>query len=116
MKIEEFSFGRIKIDGEEYDHDVVIDRGSIGKRDKKPSKALTEKFGHTPLSIKEDIPWSCSCLIIGTGAYGRLPVTDEIKREAAQRRVDLVMMPTSEAIEKVNQADAGTNAILHVTC
>jgi hypothetical protein len=116
MRIQEFSFGRIKIDGKEYDHDVVIDRGSIAKRDKKPSKHLTEQFGHTPLSIREDIPWNCRRLIIGTGAYGNLPVTDEIKREAVDRQVDLLMMPTLKAIEKVNESEPQTNAILHVTC
>lgn len=116
MKIEDFSFGCIKIDGKEYYHDVVIDRGSIGKRHKKPSKDFTEEFGHTPLSIKEEIPWNCRRLIIGTGAYGRLPVMDEIKREAVHRHIDLVVVPTSTAIEEFNQTDPGTNAILHVTC
>lgn len=54
-------------------------------------------------------------LIIGTGGYGRLSLMDEIKSEAARRHVELVLMPTSEAIDKVNGADSETNAILHVT-
>jgi hypothetical protein len=28
-----------------------------------------KQFGHTPLSIEEDIPWKCRQLVIGTGAY-----------------------------------------------
>jgi hypothetical protein len=116
MKIERFSFGSICIDGAEYEHDVVIDGGSIGKRKKKASKPFREQYGHTPLSVREDIPWNCRRLIVGTGAYGMLPVMDEIAREAAQRRVELVLLPTPEAIEKVNEGDAETNAILHVTC
>lgn len=115
MKIEDFAFGRIKIDGREYDHDVVIDHGSIGKRLKKPSKGFTQ-FGHTPLSVKEAIPWNCCRLIIGTGAYGRLPVMDEVLEEAAKRHVELVSLPTTDAIVKVNEGDTETNAILHVTC
>ncbi|HEY2475837.1 MAG TPA: MTH938/NDUFAF3 family protein [Candidatus Cybelea sp.] len=116
MKIEGFSFGRIRIDGKKYEYDVVIDRGSIAKREKKPSKAFTEQFGHTPLSIREDLPWNCLRLVIGTGAYGSLPVMDEVTREAKDRHVELVVLPTPEAIAKLNESNAETNAVLHVTC
>ena len=67
LRFEAFSFGSICIDGTTYEHDVVIDRGEIRKRKKKPSKKFREKFGHTPLSIEEDIPWKCRRLVIGTG-------------------------------------------------
>jgi hypothetical protein len=59
MHFEAFSFGSIRIDGRTYEHDVVIDRGHIGKRKKKPSKKFRDAFGHTPLSVGEDIPWKC---------------------------------------------------------
>ncbi len=116
MKIEDFSFGSVRIDGTEYEHDVVIDRGKVSTRKKKPSKSFREQYGHTPLSAREDIPWNCRRLIIGTGVYGSLPVTDEVAREAEERHIELVLLPTSEAIEKVNEGDAETNAVLHVTC
>ena len=67
MHFEAFSFGSIRIDGTTYEHDVVIDRGHIGKRKKKPSKKFRAAFGHTPLSVEEDIPWKCRQLVIGTG-------------------------------------------------
>jgi len=53
MRFEGFSFGSIRIDGVNYDHDVVIDRGEVRRRKKKPSKKFREEFGHTPLSIEE---------------------------------------------------------------
>ena len=53
MRIGHFSFGSIQIDGETYEHDLVIDRGEIKKRKKKPSRKFRDKFGHTPLSIEE---------------------------------------------------------------
>jgi len=49
MKFQEFSFGQIRIDGIEYGYDVVIDRGEIRKRKKKPSKQFRDSLGHTPL-------------------------------------------------------------------
>ena len=116
MRFEDFSFGSILIDGVNYEHDVVIDRGAILKRKKKPSKKFRDDFGHTPLSAEEKIPWKCRRLIIGTGAYGRLPVMKEVEREAKQRKIKLQVQPTREAMDALNQSAEDTNAILHVTC
>jgi hypothetical protein len=116
MQFERFSFGEITIDGVTYEHDLVIDHGKIRKRNKKPSKKLRERFEHTPLSAAEKIPWKCRRLVIGTGAYGNLPVLDDVTREAARRDVELVVLPTAEAIEVLQRSSRRTNAILHVTC
>ena len=59
MRFDKFSFGSIQIDGSTYEHDVIIDRGEIRKRKQKPSKKFRDQFGHTPLSIEEEIPWQC---------------------------------------------------------
>jgi hypothetical protein len=115
MRFEKFSFGSIRIDGVTYEHDVVIDRGDVRKRKKKPSKKFREQFGHTPVSIEEKIPWQCRRLIIGTGT-GALPVMDEVKTEARRRKVALFVVPTTDAIEELKKATKETNAILHVTC
>ena len=115
MRFEDFSFGSIRIDGTTYEHDVAIDRGRIRKRKKKPSKKFRDEFGHTPLSIEEEIPWKCRRLVIGTGT-GALPVMEEVKREAQQRKIDLAILPATEAIKTLQENFAETNAILHVTC
>jgi len=116
MRFDRFSFGTIRVDGTTCEHDVVIDRGEVRKRKKGPSKQFGDAFGHTPLSIEEEIPWKCRQLIIGTGAYGRLPVMKEVKREAERRKVELVVLPTSQAIDVLNKNPKATNAILHLTC
>jgi hypothetical protein len=110
-----YDFGSIEIDGATYEHDVVIDAGRVRRRDKAPSKALGTP-GHTPLSAAEEIPWSCHRLVIGSGAAGALPVLDTVPEEARRRGVELVVVPTFEAIELLRSGDEGTNAILHVTC
>lgn len=115
MRFEECSFGSIRIDGVTYDHDVVIDRGEVRKRKKRPSKKFRQAYGHTPLSMEEEIPWMCKRLVIGTGT-GALPVMEEMKREAKRRKITLVLLPTAEAIEKLKHEPVQTNAILHVTC
>ena len=115
MRFEEFSFGYIRIDGVNYDHDVVIDRGKISKRKKKASKRFRKSFGHTPLSLEEDIPWKCRRLVVGTGT-GALPVMDNVKAEAKRRKIELLILPTANAIEEIKRKPDATNAILHVTC
>jgi hypothetical protein len=115
MKFQQFAFGQIRIDGVEYGYDIVIDQGEIRRRKKKPSKKFRDSFGHTPLSLEEEIPWKCRQLVVGTGT-GALPVMDEVKREAERRKVELINLPTEEAIEFLKRRTEYTNAILHVTC
>jgi hypothetical protein len=116
MRIDEFMFGSIRIDGVVYEHDVVIARGQVLRRKKKASKPFRDAFGHTPLSVEEDIPWDCRRLVVGTGAGGALPVMDEVTAEADRRKVTLVTVPTRQAISMLDAEPDDTNAILHVTC
>ena len=117
MHVDAYQFGGITIDGVAYEHDVVIEKGEIRKRKKGPSKPRREEFGHTPLTVEEKIPWSGERLWIGTGAFGRLPVTEELRREASRRGVGLLAETTPALVERINAGlPAGTNLILHVTC
>ena len=116
MKWGKCRFGSVKIDGEKYTKDVVLDGGVLRRRKKKPSREFREQFGHTPVSLKEEIPWECKRLVIGTGMEGRLPVMDEVAAEARRRGIELVVRPTPEAVQLLQGHPADTNAILHVTC
>jgi hypothetical protein len=116
MRVTDYSFGSVRVDGVIYDHDLIIDRGKVRKRKKAASREFRATYGHTPLSIAEDIPWRCRRLVIGTGAEGALPVMSQVRDEARRRGVDLVVLPTAQAIGVLSGAAKGTNAILHVTC
>jgi hypothetical protein len=111
------SFGVIEVDGQRFEHDVVLDRGVIRKRKKGPSKVHRERYGHTPLSADEAIPWSASVLIIGTGASGQLPIMPELYEEARRHGVQVVAEPTEDACQRLRSADSkDVSAVLHVTC
>jgi hypothetical protein len=114
MIVKGLSFGEITIDGETYDKDVIIDNGAVKRRYKAASKIYSYRFGHTPLSPDENIPWDCKRLIIGTGQSSALPVMDEVREIAIRRGIELVMMSTPEAVKHIN--DPHTNLILHLTC
>jgi len=111
-----YSFGSVRVDGVTYDHDLIIDRGKIRKRNKGASRKFRGACGHTPLSAAEDIPWRCRRLLIGTGADGALPVMKEVREQARRRRVELVILPTAQAISVLAKTIKDTNAILHLTC
>ena len=114
MEAKDLSFGSVTIDGKTYYKDLVIDRGSVRKRKKSESKKYRDRFGHTPLSGNENIPWKCKMLIIGTGHSSSLPVMDEVYAEGVHRGVKIVLMSTPEAIGHIN--DMETNLIIHLTC
>jgi hypothetical protein len=116
MRLDQYEFGAIRIDGVTLTNDVVIDRGEVRKRKKKASKPFRDRFGHTPLSVEENIPWKCRRLVVGTGAEGALPVMKEVEREAERRGVELLAMPTPEAVALLNRPAKRVNAVLHLTC
>ncbi len=116
MRFAGYSFGSLQVDGVTYDHDLIIDRGQIRRRKKAASKKFRGADGHTPLSTAENIPWRCRRLVIGTGADGALPVMEQVRAQARRRKVDLVILPTAEAIGALAGTIKDTNAVLHVTC
>ncbi len=94
-----------------------MEAGQVRKRRKGPSKVYRARYGHTPLSADEAIPWSVARLVIGTGASGQLKVMDEVFAEAERRGIDIVAVPTREACELLmREGEPATAAILHVTC
>ena len=117
MRMKLVSFGQLDIEGQRYDHDVVIEKGKVRKRRKKASKAYQGDYGHTPLSAAEEIPWHGKKLYVGTGAYGSLPVMPEVYEEAATQGVEIVAVPTEKMCELLKDLQPqDINAIVHVTC
>jgi len=114
MVVNRLSFGSITIDGITYHKDIVIDHGAVKKRKKSDSKKYSTRYGHTPLSSDENIPWNCKCLIVGAGHNLSLPVTEEVYQIANEKHVELRIMSTPEAIKHIN--DLKTNFVLHLTC
>jgi hypothetical protein len=114
MKVKDLEFGSINIDGETWEKDVIIENGSVKKRSKSESKKYRERFGHTPLSPDEHIPWDCKYLIIGTGHSSSMPVMKKVYEIAGKKGVELITMSTPEAVKHINDKD--TNLILHLTC
>ncbi len=41
---------------------------------------------------------------------------EEVKEEAKRRKVELVLLPTAQALKELERDAEETNAILHITC
>ena len=117
MQVGLVRFGSIELDGREYNHDIVVEGRRVRKRQNKASKPYRDRFGHTPLSADEELPWCGDRLIIGTGAYGSLPIMPEVVEEARRRGVDITALPTEDACRLIASLDENeVHAVLHVTC
>ncbi len=115
MNVDDLVFGRITINGQLYTQDVVIINNSIVEyRKKESSRSLKSRYGHTPLTTAENIPWNCQTLVIGTGMNGKLVVTEEVRARAQEMGKQLIVKKTQAAIAHIN--DKQTNLILHITC
>ncbi|UGT99252.1 hypothetical protein LTQ55_12235 [Mycobacterium intracellulare] len=109
-------FGSIEVEGQAYEHDVVIDRGTVRKRSKKPSKPYRDKFGHTALSADEELPGRTR---VDHRHRGPRLVADHarVAAEAAHRNVELVAVPTEQACRLITGLKRReVCAVLHVTC
>ena len=116
-EITNLKFGSITVNGKVFFKDVVFDNGKVRKRNKGPSRPLRSKFGHTPLTPLEEIPWKCKTLVIGIGMHGRLPVVKEFKEEARRHGVKLILLKTPEAVKYfLDNFGPDMNAIFHTTC
>ena len=117
MKLEEYSFGSIKIDGEVYTKDLWIINGKIKKRDKSIAKS---KFGTSHKiarkELKEVITTKTGRIIIGGGASGLVSLTKKATKYLENNKIELIMYKTSELVENKIQIGEKDSGIIHLTC
>jgi len=112
--IQEYEFGRIKIDGENFTNDVLVG----------PDKVRPDwwrKDGHS--LIPEDLmaaleEASPRKLIIGKGYNGAMKVPDSTVKWLAERGIEVEVLPSSQAVDRYNELSGkgGVMAGLHLTC
>ena len=110
-RIDHYEFGQIVVDGRQETKDLIILPDRVVRN-------WWRQDGHGLVlddlaEVLEELP---AHLVVGTGAEGALPVMDQVKRAAERRKVELLTLPTPEAIRALRDESKDTNAILHVTC
>lgn len=116
--IDRTEFGVIIIEGESYDHDVVIRLdGSVKKRKKKLSKAVHGTSHVVSIDEARHIYEKGAVrVIVGSGQYGVVELSDDASQYFAKKDCGVTLLPTPKAIEAWNKAKDGTVGMFHVTC
>lgn len=116
--IDQTSFGSITIAGDVFEHDVLIRlNGHVEKRKKKLSKAL---YGTSHILSLDEAKYvyeqGAQRLIIGTGQYGNVRLSDEAADYFKRKKCQVDLLPTPEAIHTWNEATSKAVGLFHVTC
>lgn len=112
MKIENYSFGKIKIDGQGFEDDLILDEeeGEI-------STWIREEGHQVSISdldrLKEKNP---KTVIIGTGNSGNMNVSDEAKKFIENKGTKLIIEETPKAVKKYNKTKGSKIGMFHLTC
>jgi hypothetical protein len=114
MRIEDYSFGRIRIDGRDYTRDVIVRPGQV-KTD------WWRRDGHRLAAADLDgvLAEPPRVLVIGTGYFGRMTVPPETHQALRERGIEVHAARTERAVEAFNRLaaeHAGVVAALHLTC
>jgi hypothetical protein len=117
--INEYKFGKIKIDGRDYENDVQVASGQVGKWQRAESHYFTT-------DELEDLIEQGICqgewpktIVIGNGHDGVMKIDPAIERRLAEKGIDLVINKTGLAKEEFNKLLAENNNVLglfHLTC
>lgn len=108
----DYSFGHIKIDGEEHNRDVIV----------LPSRVVSNwwrKEGHELVAedledIIDELP---EYLVVGCGADSRMRPNAKLLEMLRERGIDVEALPTAEAVKRYAELDpTKAAAALHLTC
>lgn len=116
--IDSTEFGSITVDGETFEHDIMIRlSGKISKRKKKLSK---KHYGTSHMISREEAEevyeQGCGRLIIGTGQYDNVRLSEEAREFFEEHEVACILEATPQAIATWNKTPTPKIGLFHVTC
>ena len=117
-RIDATDFGSITIDGEVFEHDVLITlAGEVKKRQKNLSREVYGTSHIVSLAEAEVIYENgVERVIVGSGQSGKLSLSDKAVAFFAQKQCEVVLLPTPKALEAWNNASGHVVGMFHVTC
>jgi len=116
--INKTSFGSVTVEGETYDHDIIITlEGKVNKRKKSLSKVV---YGTSHKISLDEIKYvyqdMSEGIVIGSGQHGIAELSDEARKYLLSRGCQIVLKPTPEAIREWNSIDGMWIGLFHITC
>ena len=112
--IEDYGFGSMTILGEKHRNDLkIIDKEVVGNWWRKEGHAIYAE------DIDDILYSPAEILVVGTGAYGGMKLTEEATRAIKGRGIQLVAVPTKEAVTIFNTLHGQGKRVagaFHLTC
>jgi hypothetical protein len=112
--IEDYGFGSMTVMGQSHRNDLkIIDNEIVGNWWRREGHALYVE------DIDDILYSTAEVLVVGTGAYGGLKVTEEAARAIKDRGIQLVAVPTKEAVTLFNTLHGQGKRVagaFHLTC
>ncbi len=114
MRIEDYAYGRIVVDGREEHRDLLLTRSGLHpnwwRREGHSLclEDLDQVFADTPAT-----------LVLGTGTTGRMQPPADVLDQVRARGIDVEVMQTDDAVRRYNELvglDVDVAAALHLTC
>ncbi len=113
MKIDDYQFGRINIEGSTYENDVIVFSDDVYAN-------WWRKEGHNlaPEDLKKAVEADPDRIVIGQGASGRMSVPEQTIEWLESQGIDVETAPTEDAVDVYNEIedDEGVVGCFHLTC
>lgn len=114
MRINHYTFGKVTIDNKDYTADLIVFPDSIY-----PSWWRKEGHGLCMADLEEIFKRDINVLVVGTGAYGKMNVSESLINELKTKGIETYVRETDKAISLFNQfLEEGKKVAgaFHLTC
>ena len=114
MVIESYAFGKIVIDGQIYERDIILTCDGVWD-------GWWREEGHrlSTADLEQVFVTDPQILVVGTGSFGLMRVPDETRQEIESRGIELHVLPTGKAWALLNRIESEGKrvaAAFHLTC
>jgi hypothetical protein len=111
-RLEDYSFGRLTVDGQEHTRDLIVLPGRVV-----PDWWRREGHSLAMDDLDEVVDELPARLVLGVGAQSQLRPDPAVIAELERRGVKVECLPTDAAVRRYGELDErGTAAALHLTC
>ena len=114
MRVESYSFGLMKIDGTEYQQDLIVFPDKI-----RPNWWRSQGHSLAIDDLQDVIEFKPELLIIGTGASGLMDVPTSTQKTLQDEGIEVIAKDTRQACSIFNeQIEKGKKVVgaFHLTC